>query len=88
MLIGRIEGATRVLGRDQGYHGLPVRDVVIDCHPDGRVPAMETVWLPTPAELERLAAGASIKLIVLGTQHPPVMMEVGPAPDALECPIG
>lgn len=81
MLIGRIEGATRVIGKSQGYLGLPVRDVVIDCNPGGRVPAMETVWLPTPDELERLAAGASIKLIILGTQHPPVMMEVGQAPD-------
>ena len=81
MLIGRIEGATRVLGKEQGYNGLPVRDVVIDCHPDGRVAAMETVWLPTPAELERLAAGASVKLTIQGTQHPPVMVEVGPPAD-------
>jgi hypothetical protein len=31
MHIGRIEGTTRVVGKSQGYLGLPIRDVVINC---------------------------------------------------------
>ncbi|WP_280987445.1 hypothetical protein [Georhizobium profundi] len=41
---------------------------------------MVTAWQPTPDELERLNAGASVHLRVLGVAHPPVMVEVGPAP--------
>jgi hypothetical protein len=52
MQIGRIEGTTRVLGRSQGYLGLPVRDEVITCAVGGEgTPAMTTAWHPTPAEL-------------------------------------
>lgn len=81
MQIGRIQGCTRVLGKRQGYLGLPVRDVIISHTVNGpRTPAMETAWLPTPAEIEAIAAGAPIILRILGTGHPPVMMEVGEAP--------
>jgi hypothetical protein len=38
---------------------------------------METAWLPTPDELQRLLAGSPVILRVLGTSHPPVMIEVG-----------
>lgn len=31
MQIGRVEGCTRVLGKSQGYLGLPVRDETINC---------------------------------------------------------
>jgi hypothetical protein len=58
MQIGRIQGATRTLGPRQGYLGLPLRDVVINCS----------------------VGGAPIILRVLGTQHPPVMIEVGEVP--------
>lgn len=81
MQIGRINGATRVIGQSQGYLGLPLRDVIIDCPVNGpRTPAMETAWLPTPDELERIVAGAPVVLRVLGTSHPPVMLEVGEVP--------
>jgi len=81
MQIGRIEGCTRVLGKSQGYLGLPLRDVVIECSVGGPgTPAMETAWLPTPDEIARIVCGAPIILRVLGTQHPPVMLEVGEPP--------
>jgi hypothetical protein len=81
MQIGRIEGATRVLGKSQGYLGLPLRDVVINCSVGGeQTPAMETAWLPTTEEIAAITAGAPIILRVIGTTHPPVMLEVGSAP--------
>lgn len=81
MIIGRIEGATRTLGKAQGYLGLPLRDVLVNSTVDGpATPAMETAWLPTPDEIARLTAGAPVILRVLGTAHPPVMIEVGDAP--------
>lgn len=81
MQIGRIEGTTRVLGKCQGYLGLPLRDVKVNCTVGGpSTPAMETAWLPTPDEIARIASGAPIILRVLGEAHPPVMVEVGQPP--------
>lgn len=82
MLIGHIEGATRVLGKSQGYLGLPIKDEVIHCSVSGQgTPSMVTAWMPTPDELERLNAGSPVYLRILGTAHPPVMIEVGAPPD-------
>lgn len=91
MLIGRIEGATRVVGKSQGYLGLPlkdetvtlpaeIRDIVIDCTVNGETPAMVTAWEPTPEELAKLNAGASVHVRILGNVPPPMMVEVGPVP--------
>lgn len=81
MLIGTIEGVTRVIGKSQGYLGLPLRDEVMNCKVNGEgTPAMVTAWQPTPEELARLNAGASVHLRVLGTVHPPVMVGVGDPP--------
>lgn len=81
MELGRIENATRVIGKGQGYIGLPLRDVRIECTVNGPdTPAMETAWFPTPAELDALKAGAPIILRILGTMHPPVFMYVGEEP--------
>ena len=78
MLIARIPNATRTIGKSQGYLGLPLRDEVRNTTVDGpETRCMVTAWEPTPDELERLNAGASVHLIVLGTVHPPVMLEVG-----------
>lgn len=78
MIIKRIEGCTRVLGQSQGYLGLPLRDIEINCTVNGpSTPAMETAWEPTPDELARLNAGAPVILRVVGRAHPPVMIEVG-----------
>jgi hypothetical protein len=78
MLIGRIPGATRVLGKSQGYLGLPLRDELIEEGVNGaNTPCMTTAWLPTPDELLRLNNGAAVHLRILGTAHPPVILEVG-----------
>ena len=81
MLIARIENATRVIGKSQGFLGLPVRDEVITEKVLGeQTPCMATAWEPTPDELARLNAGAKIVLRLIGTRHPPVIVEVGPCP--------
>ena len=72
MIIKRIEGSNRVLGKSQGYLGLPVRDDTLE---DG-TPVMVTAWEPTPDELESIAAGGAIYVRILGRQHPPISVEV------------
>lgn len=82
MIIARIANATRVLGKSQGYLGLPLRDEVRNTIVDGETtPVMITAWEPTPDELERLNRGAFVQLCVVGTGHPPVMLEVGDVPE-------
>lgn len=82
MEIGRIQGCTRVIGRAQGYYGLPLRDIVINDSVTGpETPAMETAWLPTPEEIAALHAGAPLILRVVGSGHPPVMLYVGEVPE-------
>lgn len=81
MQIGMIENSTRVLGKQQGYMGLPVRDELINCSVNGKdTPIMVTAWLPTPKELEALNRGASVHVRILGTEHPPILVKVGPLP--------
>lgn len=81
MQIGRIEGATRVIGKGQGYMGLPLRDEVVNCSVNGPgTPVMVTAWLPTPAELAALNAGAAVHVRIHGTMHPPIILEVGAVP--------
>lgn len=83
MMVARIEGATRVCGKDQGYFGLPLRDeMVVDTAADTRCNSMTTAWLPTPEELVALNAGAAVHVLILGTMPPPMMVKVGPAPAA------
>lgn len=77
MIISRIPGATRTIGKSQGYLGLPLRDEVRNTTVDGpKTPVMVTAWEPTPDELDRINSGYPIHLVVVGTQHPPVMLEV------------
>lgn len=81
MEIGRIRGCTRVIGKAQGYYGLPLKDIIIDDTVTGPdTPAMVTAWFPTPDELVAINAGAPIHLTVVGTGHPPVMLGVGDVP--------
>ena len=77
MLIGRIDGATRICGLSQGYEGLPLRDEQTPC---GR-PVMVTAWLPTPEELAALNAGASVHVSIMGDVPPPMLVKVGPVPE-------
>jgi hypothetical protein len=82
MQIGRIKNATRVIGKSQGYMGLPLRDEKINCTVNGpATPAMVTAWHPTPKELEAINAGAPVHVRILGTSHPPIMVDVGEIPE-------
>jgi hypothetical protein len=82
MQIGHIAGATRVLGKSQGYLGLSLRDETINCSVGGeKTPSMVTAWHPTPKELEAINAGAAIHVRIIGSVHPPIMVEVGDAPE-------
>lgn len=86
MIAARIPRATRYLGAPEGWvpeeHGdcahLAIRDMPIN----GGVPSMHSLWEPTPEELERLNKGAKIRLMVVGTTHPPVMVSVDLPPEA------
>jgi len=63
--------ATRVLAESQDeYHRLAIRDELMDGHP-----VMVSLWEPSPAELKTLVEGGSVRLTILGTAHPPVMVE-------------
>lgn len=90
-----IQGATRSLGKSQGYTGLPVRDEMI---PEGEapqllhylgankvdgdnVPSMVTAWQLTPDEIDRISKGATLYLHLVGVSHPPVMLVVGDVPE-------
>lgn len=77
MIAARIAGATRVLGKSQGYGGLSVHDAIVHCDVNGPTPVMFTAWEPTPAEIDRITAGANIQVMILGTEHPPIDVRVG-----------
>lgn len=80
MMIKMIAGVTRVLGKAQGYLGLPIRDEPITDAEVGPIPSMVSAWEPTPEEIEHVAAGGTIYLRVLGVAHPPVMIWAEPPP--------
>jgi hypothetical protein len=81
MQIGRIEHATRMLGRLQGYKGLPVRDEQIHDQTTGTwTYCMTTAWHPTPAELTALMLGAAVHVRLIGKDHPPITVGVGEVP--------
>ncbi len=64
-----------------GRMELPVRYDLINTKVHGQeTPCMTTAWLPTPKELEALNAGAAVHVRILGTVHPPIMVEVGLPP--------
>ena len=82
MQIGRVLGCTRVIGKSQGYLGLPVRDEKINDAVNGPgTPCMTTAWLPTPKELDALVNGAMVHVRIFGVNHPPIMVEVGEVPE-------
>ncbi len=80
MQIGMIEGATRYLGKAQGYIGLPIRDGVVNSTVTGEgTPTMTSAWFPTLEELQALLHGAAIYVEIVGNSHPPIMVRVGEA---------
>lgn len=80
MQIGRITNHTRILGKSQGYLGLPVRDQVLTAPGLDPVHEMVSAWLPTEEELAALNAGASVIVHLQGEVHPPIRVEVGEPP--------
>lgn len=93
MEIGRIENATRVVGKSQGYYGVPIRDEARNLGDlphllhtmgfnsvDGECPVMQTVWSPTPDEMEKIASGAPIYLEIVGIAFQPMRLVVGEVP--------
>lgn len=77
MLPLRISNATRILAEGQDeYHALAILDDEVD-----GVRYMTSVWEPTLRELADLNAGGAVRLTILGTAHPPVMITTQPAPE-------
>lgn len=78
MLIARIEGATRVCGKSQGYLGLPIRDEQIVIDATGTIAnVMHSAWEPTPDEIAAIVAGKKVILSQIGNNPQPVMLTVG-----------
>lgn len=48
---------------------------------NGNVPTMQSLWEPTPQELDWLARGGKVRLGVGGTEHPLVFLMVDLPPD-------
>lgn len=90
MMIKRIPGATRVLGKSQGYFGLPVLDQEVFDQVSGKShPTMSTAWEPDPRELDRLRRGGNVHVQIFGQAHPPIILTVGePAADFLRLSVG
>jgi hypothetical protein len=84
MLMTKNPRKTRELGkpkdwdeaRDGACHVLEIEDQVLG----NGLPAMISLWTPTKDELDALIKGGSVRLHVYGTAHPPVWVDVEPAP--------
>ena len=89
MNIIKIPGANMNLAEHQDeFLTLPVKAgcVTVNCN-DGDVedvPCMISAWKPTRTELAHLLDGGHIELCVLGTSHPPVMLNVEPDPAKMQ----
>jgi hypothetical protein len=82
MQIGVIKGVTRIVGKSQGYLGLPLRDELINCSVNGQgTPAMVSAWFPTPEELAALNSGAPVHVRILGATPPPMYVYTGDVPE-------
>lgn len=79
MIAAHIEGATRILGKSQGFLGLAVRDEDLD-----GMHCLVTAWEPTPRELEALNNGAKVEIRILGPAHPPICVNVGKPPERMK----
>lgn len=81
MIVGMIDGVTRIIGKAQGYIGLPIRDEEFHSKThDALVPSMVTCWEPTPEEIIAIVAGGRIEVRLLGSSHPPIIVGVGRPP--------
>jgi hypothetical protein len=74
----RVSNATRILAETQDeYYAL----AIVDQKGADGVNTMTSVWEPTPSELKQLNEGGAVRLTILGSVHPPVMMATQPAPE-------
>jgi hypothetical protein len=87
MQVGHVLNATRVVGKAQGYSGLPVRDESINLTINGPSlgadvgsNVMVTAWHPTPKEVAAINLGAPVHVRILGVMHPPIQVSVGDIP--------
>lgn len=72
----RVANASRVLAENQDeYYALAIIDEIVDGEAQ-----MTSAWEPTPAEIDALMKGGSVRLTIRGTVHPPVMLSVKTAP--------
>jgi len=92
MIPGRIEGANVCFRRPEGTTkeqcvDLWVRREAVDVDGEAWI-HMSPAWIPTPAELAALNAGAAVILSIAGVTQPPVMLTVtrppAPLPDLSE----
>lgn len=81
MQIGRISNATRVLGKSQGYIGLPVLDASVPGKDGTSIRCMSSAWLPNTDEILALNLGAPLIVKLLTKEHPPISVDVGEVPD-------
>lgn len=80
MLPMAITNATRKLFGSPGKDGTEVKPLhVLDEEIDGQN-YITSVWQPTPAELEDLKAGGSVRLVIMGSNQPPVYLTTQPPP--------
>lgn len=82
MIPACIQGANLTLGKpadltDEECAPLRVRVQTVEFK-HSRTHQFTSAWQPTPEELKRLNAGASVHLSIWGGGHPPVLLEVGP----------
>lgn len=87
MIPVRIEGANVTLAKDQPeYKKLHIKWNPADS-------TMTSAWQPTPAEQRAIAAGANVRLHIVGQVHPPLWLDVGPRAepvsslDPADCPL-
>lgn len=87
MIPVRIEGANVTLAKDQSEY----KKLHIKFDPTDNT--MTSAWQPTPAEQRAIAAGASVRLHIVGQVHPPLWLDVGPRAEPVsslapaDCPL-
>lgn len=81
-----LEGVSAVIGKSQGYHGLPIR---IEAESgDSTTRYLRSHWEPSPAEIAAIAAGAPIAIVLKVfvdddgvVRHPPIIVQLGDIPN-------
>lgn len=77
-------GYTRVLGRSQGFIGLPVKDAVMECDVGGPVETMTSEWELSPQDIAEIVEGGRIRITLQGTAHPPILVSICDPMEALQ----